>query len=142
MRGDEMSCEDIFFNDDDIQKYYHGEIKSNPELQKGMSKIKVLKQDQHGNYVIRELGTNKVLEISYAGYTLKRGSGKKKLRADNKYLKEQVAVLHSTLLKIMMMKSENPMFAKDIDDIFYWTQTALDEYSTNEFNRRCELDPE
>ena len=91
-------------------------------------------------YVIRDALTNKVLEISYVGYTLKRGAGKKKLRAENEYLKEQVAVLHSALLRIMATRKPTRAYSDGMNEIYDWTRTALDEYSTNEFNRRCELE--
>ena len=103
-------------------------------------KINIMRFDGAGNHVIRDLETDKVLEISYAGYTLKRGAGKKKLRAENEYLKEQVAVLHSALLRIMATRKPNRAYSDGVNEIYGWTRTALDEYSTNEFNRRCELE--
>ena len=59
---------------------------------------------------------------------------------ENEYLKEQVAVLHSALLRIMATRKPNRAYSDGVTEIYDWTRTALDEYSTNEFNRRCELE--
>jgi len=100
------------------------------------------KMEFDNGYIVYDIEKQKVLEISFMGWTLKRGAGKKKLRAENEYLKKQVAVLHSTLLRIMMTKKAGLPSAGDVMNIYDWTRTALDEYSTNEFNRRCELESE
>ena len=138
-----------WLNSKTVDDLLRGETYPIVEIMNGEDKMKNESLVKIAEIIFEEFDINVNQLLEFAKWKLEQGKqevikkyGSNTKTDENKYLKNQVAVLHSTLFRIMATRKPNREYSDGVNEIYDWTRAALDEYSTNEFNRRCELEGE